>query len=191
VVGLGGDLQPGTLLAAYRRGLFPMPYGKRRIIWFSPDPRAVLPLDGLRASRSLRRSTRRFAVTFDRAFTEVMRRCADPRRSGGWINAPFVDAYSTLHRLGWASSVECWSDAGELVGGLYGVRIGRFFAGESMFHAETDASKVALLALVERLADEDARLLDVQWITPHLSSLGAIAIPRDDYLQRLAEAVQP
>jgi len=168
-----------------------MPYGKRRIIWFSPDPRAVVPLDGLRVSRSLRRSTRRFVVSFDRAFTEVMRRCADPRRSGGWINAAFVDAYTTLHQLGWAGSVECWNEAGELVGGLYGVRIGRFFAGESMFHTDTDASKVALVALVERLADEGARLLDVQWITPHLSSLGAIAIPRDDYLQRLAEAVQP
>jgi leucyl/phenylalanyl-tRNA--protein transferase len=189
VVGLGGDLEPGTLLAAYRRGLFPMPYGKRRIIWFSPDPRAVLPLDGLRVSRSLRRSIRRFSITHDHAFGEVMTRCGDPRRAGGWINAAFIDAYTTLHRLGWASSVECRNDAGVLVGGLYGVRIGRFFAGESMFHTETDASKVALVALVERLADQDVRLLDVQWITPHLTSLGAVAIPRTLYLQRLAEAV--
>lgn len=191
VVGLGGDLEPGTLLAAYRSGLFPMPYGRRRIIWFSPDPRAVIPLDGLRVSRSLRRSCRRYSVTHDSAFTDVMRRCGDPRRPGGWITPAFVDAYTRLHRLGWAHSVECRDDEGRLVGGLYGVRVARFFAGESMFHTATDASKVALVALVERLRAEGVRLLDVQWLTPHLSSLGAIAIPRDDYLRQLAEAVQP
>ena len=118
------DLEPGTLLAAYRSGLFPMPLGRRSIAWFSPDPRAVIPLDGLRVSRSLRRSRRRFEVRRDTCFAEVMVRCADPRRPGGWITPKFVKAYLRLHQLGWAHSVECYDDDGELVGGLYGVRIG-------------------------------------------------------------------
>lgn len=190
VVGIGGDLEPGTLLAAYRSGLFPMPYGRRKVIWFSPDPRAIIPLDGLVVSRSLRRSRRRYHVTQDTAFTEVMARCADPRRPGGWITPAFIEAYTRLHRLGWASSFECRDGAGELVGGLYGVRIGGFFAGESMFHSATDASKVALVALVEWLRSTGGRLLDVQWLTPHLSSLGAIAIPREHYLHLLASAIE-
>jgi len=189
VAGLGGDLQPGTLLAGYRTGLFPMPYNRRRLAWFSPDPRAVLPLDGLRVTRSLRRSMRRFTVTHDAAFTDVMVRCGDPSRAGGWITPAFVGAYTALHHLGWAHSVECWDGDGELVGGLYGVRIGRFFAGESMFHRATDASKVALCALVDRLDHQGAALLDVQWMTPHLRSLGAVEVRRDEYLRRLAEAV--
>ena len=153
IAGVGADLEPGTLLAAYRTGLFPMPLGRRSIAWFSPDPRAVIPLDGLHVSRSLRRSTRRFDVRRDTRFAEVMVRCADPRRPGGWITPRFVKAYERLHHLGWAHSVECYDDAGELVGGLYGVRIGGFFAGESMFHAATDASKVALVALVDWLRE--------------------------------------
>jgi leucyl/phenylalanyl-tRNA--protein transferase len=189
IVGLGGDLEPGTLLAAYRRGLFPMPYGRKRIVWFSPDPRAILPLDGLRVSRSLRRSMRRYTVTRDTAFTDVIAQCADPRRPGAWISPAFVRAYNRLHELGWAHSFEARDNDGRLVGGLYGVRIADFFAGESMFHHATDASKVALVALVDWLGATGARLLDVQWPTPHLTSLGVITVTRDDYLQRLSAAV--
>jgi leucyl/phenylalanyl-tRNA--protein transferase len=189
IVGIGGDLEPGTLVAAYRRGLFPMPYGRKRIVWFSPDPRAILPLDGLRVTKSLRRSARRYTVTRDTAFTQVMVHCGDPRRPGAWINPAFVHAYTRLHELGWAHSFETRDDEGRLVGGLYGVRIGGFFAGESMFHHATDASKVALIELVDWLNDTDARLLDVQWPTPHLTSLGVITVTRDDYLQRLSTAV--
>jgi leucyl/phenylalanyl-tRNA--protein transferase len=149
----------------------------------------VIPLDGLRVSRSLRRSRRRFEVRRDTRFGEVMVRCGDPRRVGGWITPSFVKAYQRLHRLGWAHSVECYDDDGVLVGGLYGVRIGGFFAGESMFHSATDASKVALVALVEWFGDSAGQLLDVQWLTPHLASLGAVAIPRDEYLRRLDAAI--
>jgi leucyl/phenylalanyl-tRNA---protein transferase len=188
LVAVGADLEPGTLLAAYRAGLFPMPLDGRRIAWFSPDPRGVVPLDGLRISRSLRRSVRDFDVLFDTRFREVMQRCADPARDGGWITSEFVDAYAELHRLGWAHSVETYRD-GELVGGLYGVRINGLFAGESMFHIAPDASKVALVHLVRWLVTTGAMLLDVQWTTPHLASLGAIDITRDDYLKRLADAV--
>lgn len=189
VVGVGADLEPGTLLAAYRRGLFPMPAGRRRIAWFSPDPRAVIPLDGLHVSRSLRRSLRRYEVRRDTAFAEVMARCGDPGRAGGWITPAFVRAYVRLHELGWAHSIECY-DGNRLVGGLYGLRIGGFFAGESMFHAATDASKVALVDLVHWLRPTGGRLLDVQWLTPHLASLGAVAISRVEYLDRLADAVR-
>jgi leucyl/phenylalanyl-tRNA--protein transferase len=189
IVGTGGDLQPGTLLAAYRRGLFPMPFGRRRLVWFSPDPRAIIPVDGLVVSRSLRRSLRRYEVRRDTAFAEVMVRCGDPRRPGAWITPAFVEAYSRLHLLGWAHSFESYDEDGALVGGLYGVRIGGFFAGEAMFHHARDASKVALVALVAWLNDTGARLLDVQWPTPHLSSMGAITVSRDDYLRLLAAAV--
>jgi leucyl/phenylalanyl-tRNA--protein transferase len=190
IVAVGGDLEPGTLLAAYRRGLFPMPYGRRRVAWFSPNPRAIIPLDGLHVSRSLRRSRRRFDVRRDTRFAEVMVRCADPGRPGGWITPAFVRAYDRLHRLGWAHSIECYDDDGDLVGGLYGVRIEHFFAGESMFHSARDASKVALVALVEWLRETGATLLDVQWPTPHLRSLGAVEVGRDVYLAALADAVE-
>jgi leucyl/phenylalanyl-tRNA--protein transferase len=198
-LGVGADLEPGTLLAAYRRGLFPMPLDRRGPIgWFSPDPRGVLPLDGLRVSRSLRQSRRRFDIRVDTRFDEVVWRCSDPRRPHGWITDGVRRAYGRLHRLGWAHSVEAWTtgSAPRLVGGLYGVAVGGLFAGESMFHrsepAGRDASKVALLALVELLrADgDDRRLLDVQWPTPHLRSLGVAAIDRRDYLRRLADALQ-
>jgi len=182
---VGGDLSPATLVYAYCHGLFPMPVGlRRRLGWWSPDPRAVLPLDHFAPSRSLRRSVRRYEVRVDTAFEEVMRRCGDPRRPHGWITEAFVAAYDVLHRLGVAHSVETWLD-GELVGGLYGVALGSFFAGESMFHRATDASKVALVHLVELRRDLPASLLDVQWLTPHLASLGAIEIPRHEYLERL------
>ena len=189
IVGVGADLEPGTLLAAYRSGLFPMPAGRgRRMAWWSPDPRGVLPLDGLRISRSLRQSCRRYDVRFDTAFRAVIRRCADPDRDGGWISPDIIGAYTRLHELGWAHSVETW--AGDtLVGGLYGVSIGGFFAGESMFHDVTDASKVALVGLVERLDAGGATLLDVQWTTPHLTSLGALDVARSLYLELLADAI--
>jgi leucyl/phenylalanyl-tRNA--protein transferase len=188
IVALGADLEPGTLLAAYRAGLFPMPYDRRRIAWFSPDPRGVIPLDGLRVSRSLRRSVRRYEARMNTCFELVMERCAEPTRRGGWINADFIRAYTRLHELGWAHSVEVFA-GDDLVGGLYGVRVGRLFAGESMFHRATDASKVALVHLVDWLRATGATLLDVQWTTPHLVSLGAIDVPRSDYLRELAEAI--
>lgn len=160
------------------------------IRWFSPDPRGIIPLDGLRVSRSLRRSRRRYRVTVDHCFNDVIRACADPRRPYGWINGEIVDAYTRLHELGAAHSVEAWSlDDGVLAGGLYGVAVGGLFAGESMFSVRTDASKVALVELVERMRQGGGVLLDVQWQTEHLASLGAIEIPRDDYLARLADAV--
>jgi leucyl/phenylalanyl-tRNA--protein transferase len=187
LVGVGADLEPGTLLAAYRSGLFPMPFRKKLIGWWSPDPRGVLPLDGLIVSRSLRSSCRRFEIRVDTCFTDVMRRCGDPKRPHGWINAAFIDAYTRLHEMGWAHSIETWRD-GELVGGLYGIRIGRLFAGESMFHSVTDASKVAVVATVERLREAGVELFDVQWRTDHLASLGVIDIPRVEYLRRLADA---
>jgi leucyl/phenylalanyl-tRNA--protein transferase len=190
VAGVGADLEPGTLLAAYRRGLFPMRLGPGGPIgWWSPDPRGIIPLDGLRVGRSLRRSCRRFDTTLDRAFGDVMRGCADGRRPGGWIDDSFVDAYTRLHELGWTHSVEAWNANGDLAGGVYGVAIGGLFAAESMFHRETDAGKVALVTLVELLRAGGGRLLDVQWVTPHLESLGAVEVPRERYLEMLAEAL--
>lgn len=192
LIGVGADLEPGTLLAAYRRGLFPMPLGDREPLgWFSPVRRGVLPLDGLRVSRSLRRSCRRFEIRLDTAFLDVVDACADPGRPGAWIDDAIRAAYHRLHQLGWAHSVETWR-AGELVGGLYGVATGGLFAGESMFHRARDASKVALVGLVELLSDAyaDRRLLDVQWRTDHLASLGVVEIDRSDYLERLDEALE-
>lgn len=186
---IGADLEPGTLLSAYRAGLFPMPYRRRQVAWFSPDPRGIIPLDGFHISRSLQRSVRRFEVSLDTAFREVMEACADPSRPGAWINRAFIDAYCRLFELGWGHSAEVWRD-GELVGGVYGVRIERFFAGEAMFHRATDASKVALAHLVDYLVADGVGLFDVQWTTPHLVSLGAIDISRAEYLRRLAEVTE-
>jgi len=190
IVGVGADLEPGTLLAAYRGGLFPMRVGRGGpVAWWSPDPRGIVPLDTFHESRSLRRSRRRFVVTVDTTFEEVMRACAEPGRPHGWIDDDFVDAYAALHRLGWAHSVEAWTQEGALAGGVYGVAIGGLFAAESMFHRVTDAGKAALAALVQLLRDGDASLLDVQWTTPHLSSLGAVDVPRAKYLELLSDAV--
>ena len=193
LVALGADLEPGTLLAAYRQGLFPMRVGPGGPLgWWSPDPRGVIPLAGWHAARSLRRSARRYDLTVDAAFPAVVAGCADPSRPHGWIDESFLAAYTRLHELGWAHSVEVWAtgEAGRaLVGGLYGVAIGGFFAGESMFHRARDASKVALLTLVEALPPAGGVLVDVQWCTPHLASLGAVEVPRDQYLTRLADAV--
>jgi leucyl/phenylalanyl-tRNA--protein transferase len=193
LVASGGDLEPSTLLAAYRRGLFPMPaeLESDEVCWWSPVRRGVLPLDGLRVSRSLRASTRRYEVRVDTAFTEVVEACADPAREARWINPAVIEGYTRLHQLGWAHSVETWRD-GRLVGGLYGVAICGLFAGESMFSRATDASKVALVNLVGLLRDEhaDRRVLDTQWQTPHLASLGVFEIPRAEYLARLEVALE-
>ena len=189
LVALGGDLAASNLVTAYRIGLFPMPVSEiEPLAWWSPDPRAVLPLEPFSPSRSLRRSIRRYTTTVDRCFDAVLEGCADPSRPHGWITPEMAAAYRRLHASGPAHSVEVWADR-ELVGGLYGVAIGSFFAGESMFHRADDASKVALARLVDMLRPFPHALLDVQWATPHLISLGAIEIPRDDYLRRLAVAV--
>jgi leucyl/phenylalanyl-tRNA--protein transferase len=192
VIAVGADLEPGTLLAAYRAGMFPMPLDPRRrrseIAWFSPDPRGILPLDGMLVSRSLRRSLRRYDVTFDQAFRDVMVACATQPRDGQWITTPVVEAYSRLFELGWAQSIEVL-EGDELVGGVYGVRIGRFFAGESMFRRRTDASKVGLVRLVEALRDDGVELFDVQWRTDHLATLGVIEISRREYLERLEKVL--
>lgn len=187
VVAVGGDLEPGTVLAAYRAGLFPMRLDGT-LAWWSPDPRGIIPLDGFHASRSLRRAMPRFEIRIDTAFEEVMRACADPRRPHGWIDESFVAAYVRLYEMGWAHSVEAWRE-GELAGGLYGLRIGAFFAGESMFHRVTGASKVALWAAVGLLRADGVELFDVQWTTPHLRSLGAVDVSRAEYLDRLASVV--
>ena len=189
LIALGAELHLGTVLAAYREGLFPMEV-EDQLGWWSPLERGVLPLGGLRVSRSLRRSVGRFEVRVDTAFEDVIDGCADPRREHGWITPAFRAAYVELHRLGWAHSVETWRD-GTLVGGLYGVALGGLFAGESMFHRETDASKVALVGLVDLMRDEhaDRRLLDVQWVTDHLASLGVVGVPRSTYLGRARVAL--
>ncbi len=188
LVAIGADLAPGTLLAAYRRGLFPMPSGTEGdpMYWFSPVRRGVLPVGSLVVSRSLRRSLRDFEIRVDTDFAGVLDGCGSPERDSGWIDDEIREAYGQLHRLGWAHSVEAWQ-GDQLVGGLYGVAIGGLFAGESMFHRVRDASKAALAGLVGLLDDEHAgeRLIDVQWSTPHLASLGVIEISRSAYLRRL------
>jgi leucyl/phenylalanyl-tRNA--protein transferase len=189
VVAVGADLEPGTLLQAYRRGLFPMGLPDGHLGWWSPVERAILPIRGLHISRSLRQSTRRFQVSVDADFEGVIRGCADSRRPDPWITEDFVEAYTMLHRLGWAHSVEVWDNEGSLVGGLYGMAIGGLFAGESMFHEVRDASKVALVHLVVVMNRGGGILLDVQWQTPHLESLGAVVIGRDAYLGKLEEAL--
>ncbi|GAC1544101.1 MAG: leucyl/phenylalanyl-tRNA--protein transferase [Acidimicrobiales bacterium] len=191
LVGVGADLAAGTILAAYRSGMFPMPI-EGQLAWWSPDPRAILPLGALRVTRSLRKACARFEIRVDTAFQEVIDACADPSRPGGWISEEVSAAYLRLHDLGWAHSVEAWSPTG-LAGGLYGVAIGGLFAGESMFHRETDASKAALVGLVGLLTAAaspiDERLIDVQWQTDHLASLGVIEVPRPSYLAMLSEAL--
>ena len=189
VAGVGADLEPGTLLDAYRAGLFPMRlHAGGPIAWWAPDPRGIIPLDALHVSRSLRRAARDIEIRIDSAFDAVVEGCADPRRPHGWIDAEMKAAYAELHRLGWAHSVESWFDD-ELVGGLYGVAIGGLFAAESKFHARRDASKVALVGLVELLRAAGGVLLDVQWTTPHLCSLGAVDVTREHYQALLTDAL--
>jgi leucyl/phenylalanyl-tRNA--protein transferase len=184
-------LSPPQLLDAYRRGIFPMAVDARGTIrWFSPDPRAIIPLDDrFHIPHGLRRVLKKnpFTITFDRDFAAVIRACAD-RPQGTWISPGIIRAYTHLHRLGHAHSVEVWR-AHELAGGLYGVHLGAAFFGESMFHRVTDASKVALVGLVEHLRQRHFVLLDTQWLTPHLRQFGACEIPRDDYRKILAPAV--
>jgi leucyl/phenylalanyl-tRNA--protein transferase len=181
-------LTPQVLVAAYSQGIFPMDVDGE-IRWFSPDPRTIIPLDGLRVSRRLRRTCRsgRFEVRINTAFREVMLGCAN-REEGTWISEEILEAYCELHHLGLAHSVETWQ-AGELAGGLYGVALGGAFFGESMFHYRTDASKVALVATVEHLNARGYTLFDVQYTTPHLARFGAVEIPRRQYLARLKKAL--
>ncbi len=186
-------LTPEFLVAAYCRGLFPMADESGRVLWYDPDPRGVLPLEGFHVPRRLARTVQRgrFEVRVDTAFRRVMEACAAPApgRERTWISAPMVDAYEALSRVGLAHSVETWLD-GELVGGVYGVSIRGLFAGESMFSRRTDASKVALVHLVGRLRRGGFVLLDTQFVTPHLARFGAVDIPRREYRVRLAEALE-
>jgi leucyl/phenylalanyl-tRNA--protein transferase len=190
LVAVGGDLEPGTLLLAYSNGIFP--WTTHPVTWWSPDPRAIIEMEGLHVSRSLERFIRKgvYIVSFDRAFMEVMKGCAAsrPGREQTWISPRFISAYTRMHELGFAHSVECWKGE-RLVGGLYGISIGSFFAGESMFSAEENASKVAMAALFERLRTGGYLLFDCQLLTRHLASMGAVEIPRAEYLGRLHKAV--
>jgi len=182
MVAIGADVTPGTLLAAYRSGLFPMPIEPGGLMgWWSPNPRGVLHPNQLKVSRSLRRSRQHFEIRVNTAFAEVMDACADPSRPQGWIDEQIMAAYLALHQLGWAHSIEAWDDQG-LAGGLYGIAVGGLFAGESMFHRRPDASKVALMGLVELMAPQPEWLIDVQWLTDHLATLGCTEMTRDDYL---------
>ena len=194
LLAVGGDLSPQTLLEAYTQGLFPMnvqtELDGEALGWWSPDPRGVLPLGSLNVSKSLEKSVKRFGITFNQDFLGVMKGCRAARKDA-WITDDFLNAYRRLHELGHAHSVEVRNKTGALVGGLYGVEVAGLFAGESMFHLERDASKVALVALVEKLkaAGPENRLLDVQWRTEHLATLGVIAIPRGEYLDLLGSAI--
>lgn len=199
ILAVGVDFSPGTLLAAYRKGIFPWPQSRRLVPWCSPDPRAIFPLE--RAphwSRSLRRTLRRhpWTVTVDAAFTEVMKACGDERAGGTWITPEMLGGYTKLHELGWAHSLEVWEGAAleprdrELVGGIYGVAIGGLFAGESMFHRRTDASKIAFASLVDRLRASSFAVFDVQVMNDHLASLGCVDIRRERYLDRLDAALR-
>jgi leucyl/phenylalanyl-tRNA--protein transferase len=208
LVAIGGDLKPKNLLKAYRSGVFPWFGEGDPVLWWSPDPRAIFELDGLHISRRLARTLRsdRFTLTIDRDFTGVIRGCAD-REEGTWLTGDMIAAYETLHRLGYAHSVEVWhntrrADAaplaasgrgaggeGALAGGIYGVALGGFFAGESMFHRASDASKVALAHLMDHLRRRGFQLFDIQMRTEHTAIWGAIEIPRVEYLERLRRAL--
>lgn len=189
VLGVGADLEPGTLVHAYRSGIFPWPHADAALPWFSPDPRGIVPVEAIHVSRSLARRLRTcgWTTTMDRDLPAVMAACASGRGSTGtWITGPMRRAYARLARLGWAHSLEVW-DGDRLVGGVYGVLVGAVFTGESMFHRRTDASKVALVDLCARLASAGGRLLDVQVVTPHLASLGATEVPRERFRTLLAQ----
>jgi leucyl/phenylalanyl-tRNA--protein transferase len=185
----GSNWEPETLVAAYRAGLFPMPYeidGQESAIgWWSPQPRAIFHPGDIHISKSLRAAQRKFRVTVDLDFEAVIRACGDPDRKSGWINEDVISAFSRLHQIGLAHSIEVWDRNDQLAGGLYGVELGGIFAGESMFHSVTDASKVALVHLGELLDDGEGRVIDTQWMTDHLESMGAKPIDRKDYCQIL------
>jgi leucyl/phenylalanyl-tRNA---protein transferase len=188
-------LSADLLVSAYASGWFPMAVGEGDIRWFSPDPRGIIPLDTFHLPRRLARVIRHgaFQIEIDRSFEEVIRACAlaerDPEDAGTWIDQEIFESYCALHQAGYAHSVEAWKD-GKLAGGLYGVAIGGAFFGESMFHHVTDASKVALAALIDRLRAQRFTLLDTQWTTEHLEQFGAIEIPRVRYLRMLAQALE-
>jgi leucyl/phenylalanyl-tRNA--protein transferase len=189
-----GDLKPATVVAAYRAGFFPMHVQNENeqtvLAWFSPDPRGIIVLDELVVSRSLVKSIKKFKVKYDQDFIEIVEGCANPSRGDGWINEEIKSAYQELFDLKLVHSVGVYTRQDELVGGLYGIELGGFFAGESMFHTARDASKVALYGLVEKLKSKPgARLLDVQWQTPHLARMGAREVPREEYLTLLKEAL--
>lgn len=191
ILAVGVDFSAGTLLKAYRQGIFPWPQSRSLVPWCSPDPRAIFPIDEEpHWSRSLRRTLRRhpFRVSVDEAFEQTVRACGDTRPEGTWITPEVIDGYTTLHRLGWAHSLEVW-EGRELVGGIYGIALGGAFAGESMFHARTDASKIAFANLVDHLRARGFVLFDVQVMNDHLASLGCIEIRRAQYLDRLARAI--
>lgn len=190
IVAYGGDLSPSRLMMAYRLGIFPWYSANDPILWWSPDPRLILDLDDFRLHRSLRKKISCFEIRFDTAFPQVIRECSQmPRRGqkGSWIIPEMIEAYETLHALGYAHSVEAYQD-GILVGGLYGVRVGRVFCGESMFAKVSDASKVAFTVLVQKLRDAGFAFIDCQVPTDHLKSLGAREISRDEFLDRLSAA---
>ena len=189
-VAVGADLEPATILAAYSAGAFPMPHDGE-LLWWSPTMRGVLEPGALRITRSLRKSIRHFAITVDQDFAGVIEACADPDRPGAWIDNGMRAAYLRLHELGWAHSVETRDADGTLVGGLYGLCLGRLFAGESMFHRRPDASKAALAGLVDLLDDGIDWLIDVQWKTPHLASLGVTNWPRARYLEAISDLLGP
>ena len=191
LVAVGGDLSVPHLLLAYRSGIFP--WTVKPITWWSPDPRAIFELDRFHVPHSLAKIIRKrvFEITFDQAFAQVMKACAAPARGrrSTWISPEFIAAYTELHRQGHAHSLECWQGQ-RLVGGIYGVAIGGFFAGESMFHRGSNASKVALFHLIEHLRRQGFALFDIQMLTPITSQLGGIALPREQYLKRLAQALE-
>jgi len=202
VLAMGCDFSPGTLLLAYRSGIFPWPHGDAKddgeplVLWFSPEPRCIFPIEEApHWSRSLRRTLRRhpYEVTLDTDFEQVMHLCGETRAEATWIIPELVAGYAKLHELGWAHSVEVWETSATggrtLVGGIYGVAIGGMFAGESMFHLRTDASKIAFATLVEKLRAAGYALFDVQVQNPHLESLGCLEIPRAEYLRRLGRAL--
>lgn len=198
LIALSTEFDADLVAEAYRAGVFPMPlhdagFPDDTMGWWSPTPRGILPLEDLRVTRSLRQAARKYRVSIDAAFDEVIARCADPRRPSGWIDQQVISVYTELNRLGVVHSVEAWTPQGDLAGGLYGVSVGGLFAGESMFHDPAigrDASKVALLGLAGVLDDGvEGRLLDVQWVTDHLTTLGAVEVERVDYLRLLGDAL--
>lgn len=195
MVAVGGDLHPDSLRLAYRQGIFPWPHQGLPLLWFCPPERAILPFDRLHVGRRLARLRRQapFTFTLDRAFPQVIAACRQakrPEQAGTWITPAMERAYCRLHREGDAHSVEAWDEAGQFVGGVYGVDGGGVFAGESMFHRAPNASKLALLFLVDHLRARGADFLDIQMLTPHLEALGAVEIERDEFLTRLRAAQQ-
>ena len=192
VVAVSRTMSPGLVLQAYRKGIFPWPVREQLVPWVSPDPRCHFPLEKAgRWPRSVRRDLASgLLVSFDRAFEDVLRACGDQRKEGTWITSDLRKTYLELHRLGWAHSTEVWNAQGQLAGGLYGVAVGALFAGESMFHRDTGASKVAFARTAERLASRGFRLFDVQVRTDHLASLGCEEIARLEYLKKLEPALK-